>query len=89
MQRLVLKFRRENILPGLLVAAILVAALPALVQLVWHARLFAGRATFPLDLEWMEGGVLLLGESLTGPLVLASFTILGGIALVIVQKRLG
>jgi uncharacterized membrane protein YphA (DoxX/SURF4 family) len=37
----------------------MVAALPALVQLGWHARLFAGRATFPLDLEWMEGGVLL------------------------------
>jgi hypothetical protein len=54
----VLKIRRENILPGLLVAAIIVAALPALVQLAWHARLFAARATFPLDLEWMEGGVL-------------------------------
>jgi hypothetical protein len=53
------KIRRESILPGIVVAAVLVAALPALVQLFWHARLFAGRATFPLDLEWMEGGVLL------------------------------
>jgi len=53
------KLRRESILPGLVVAAVLVAALPALVQLGWHARLFAGRATFPLDLEWMEGGMLL------------------------------
>jgi hypothetical protein len=53
-----LKLRKDNILPGLLVAAIIVAALPALMQLGWHARLFAGRATFPLDLEWMEGGVL-------------------------------
>jgi hypothetical protein len=53
------KLRKESILPGLVVAAVLVAALPALVQLFWHARLFAGRATFPLDLEWMEGGTLL------------------------------
>jgi hypothetical protein len=53
------KIRRETLLPSLVVAAIVVAALPALVQLGWHARLFAGRATFPLDLEWMEGGVLL------------------------------
>ena len=27
-------------------------------QLGWHLRLFAGRAGFPLDLEWMEGGML-------------------------------
>ena len=53
-----MKIRRENILWGLVVASIVVAALPALMQLFWHARLFAGRAAFPLDLEWMEGGVL-------------------------------
>ena len=35
------------------------------------------------------GGVLLIGESLTGPLVLASVAILGGIALVIMQKKSG
>ena len=35
------------------------------------------------------GGVLLIGEALTGPLVLASVTILGGIALVIGQKKSG
>ena len=51
--------RREKILLGMVVASVLVAALPALVQLFWHARLFAGRAAFPLDLEWMEGGVLM------------------------------
>jgi hypothetical protein len=51
--------RKRNILLGIVVAAVMVAVLPALVQLGWHARLFAGRATFPLDLEWMEGGVLL------------------------------
>jgi hypothetical protein len=54
-----LKIRRESLLPGFVVVAILLATLPALVQLFWHARLFAGRATFSLDLEWMEGGVLL------------------------------
>jgi hypothetical protein len=50
---------RERILLGVLVAAVMVAAVPALAQLGWHARIFAGRAAFPLDLEWMEGGMLL------------------------------
>jgi len=50
------EMRKKNILLGIVVASVMVAALPALVQLGWHARLFAGRATFPLDLEWMEGG---------------------------------
>jgi hypothetical protein len=50
---------RQKILPALLVAAVLVAALPALLQLGWHARIFAGRAGYPLDLEWMEGGMLM------------------------------
>lgn len=49
---------RPYLLPGLLVAAVVAGAIPALVQLGWHARIFAARATFPLDLEWMEGGVL-------------------------------
>jgi hypothetical protein len=53
------KLRKEHILPGLVVASVVLAALPALAQLGWQARLFAGRASFPLDLEWMEGGVLL------------------------------
>ena len=55
---------KRNILPGLVVAAVVLAALPALVQLGWHARLFAGRATYPLDLEWMEGGMLLHAQRL-------------------------
>ncbi len=33
------------------------------------------------------GGVLLLGEAITLPLVLASCAILGGIALVILEKK--
>jgi hypothetical protein len=38
--------------------AALLAAGPAGVALAWLYQLFAGRLTFPADLEWMEGGVL-------------------------------
>jgi hypothetical protein len=41
-----------------LTAAALLAALAGLVELALHTRLFAARVAFPLDLEWMEGGVL-------------------------------
>jgi hypothetical protein len=51
--------RWEKLLVGFLLASVAVAAVPAIAQVVWQARLFAGRATFPLDLEWMEGGVLI------------------------------
>ncbi len=34
------------------------AAVPGLVALAWLAQVFAGRLNFPLDLEWMEGGLL-------------------------------
>ena len=54
-----MKLRKQDILPGLVIATVVLSALPALAQLGWHAQLFAGRAGFPLDLEWMEGGVLL------------------------------
>lgn len=56
--------RWEKLLLGLLFVSVAVAAVPAIVQLSWQARLFAGRATFPLDLEWMEGGVLLHAQRL-------------------------
>ena len=49
---------KERLIGALLVVALVVAAVPALVQIGWHLRLFAGRAGFPLDLEWMEGGML-------------------------------
>jgi hypothetical protein len=49
---------KERLIGGLLVLALIVAVVPALLQLGWHLRLFAGRAGFPLDLEWMEGGML-------------------------------
>jgi hypothetical protein len=54
-----MKDLRRHVLPGLLLVAVGLGAIAALVQLGWHARLFAGRSTFPLDLEWMEGGTLL------------------------------
>ena len=62
---------------------------------IWYQALPALNATHAATVQLSVpviaalGGVLLLGESLTGPLVLASFTILGGIALVIVQKKSG
>jgi len=55
---------RERLIGVLLVVALVVAALPALVQLGWHLRIFAGRAGFPLDLEWMEGGMLVHAQRL-------------------------
>jgi hypothetical protein len=39
-------------------AAAVLAAAAGLVQLALHGRLFAARVSFPLDLEWMEGGTL-------------------------------
>jgi hypothetical protein len=56
--------RRRNLVTVLVVAALVLAAIPALVQLGWHARLFAGRVAYPLDLEWMEGGVLVHAQRL-------------------------
>ena len=54
-----MKERRRKLVIGLVVAAVAVAALPAIVQVGWLFRLFAGRVSFPLDLEWMEGGTLI------------------------------
>ena len=55
---------KHRLIGALLVAALVVATVPALVQLGWHLRLFAGRAGFPLDLEWMEGGMLVHAQRL-------------------------
>jgi drug/metabolite transporter (DMT)-like permease len=60
---------------------------------IWYQALPALKATQAATVQLSVpviaalGGVLLIGEALTGPLVLASFAILGGIALVIVQKK--
>jgi drug/metabolite transporter (DMT)-like permease len=62
---------------------------------IWYQALPALRATQAATVQLSVpviaalGGVLLLGESLTGSLVLASLAILGGIGLVIVQKKPG
>ena len=49
---------KDRLVGALVLVALAAAAEPALVQLGWHLRLLAGRAGFPLDLEWMEGGML-------------------------------
>jgi len=49
---------KERVVAALLVVGLLVAAVPAFAQIAWHLRAFAGRIGFPLDLEWMEGGML-------------------------------
>ena len=62
---------------------------------IWYQALPALKATHAATVQLSVpviaalGGVLLIGEALTGPLVLASVTILGGIALVIMQKKTG
>jgi hypothetical protein len=48
----------DRILFFVVAGAVIVAALAGLAQLGLHGRLFAARVGFPLDLEWMEGGVL-------------------------------
>jgi hypothetical protein len=50
--------RKQKLIAALLSAGLLIALWPALGQLLWHLRVFAGRLPFPLDLEWMEGGML-------------------------------
>ncbi len=60
---------------------------------IWYQALPALKATHAATMQLSVpviaalGGVLLIGEALTGPLVLASVAILGGIALVIRQKK--
>jgi drug/metabolite transporter (DMT)-like permease len=67
----------------------------ALGYAIWYQALPALKATQAATVQLSVpviaalGGVLLLGEALTGPLVLASVAILGGIALVIAQKKPG
>ena len=62
---------------------------------IWYQALPTLKATHAATVQLSVpviaalGGVLLIGEALTGPLVLASVTILGGIALVIGQKKHG
>jgi hypothetical protein len=50
---------RARLRGAAIVAAAAIAAAAGLVQLVAHYRIFLDRAGFPLDLEWMEGGMLM------------------------------
>ena len=65
----------------------------ALGYAIWYQALPALKATQAATVQLSVpviaalGGVLLIGEAMTGPLVLASIAILGGIGLVIVQKK--
>jgi hypothetical protein len=51
--------RRQQIASGLLAAGALAAFTVGAMAVVGHFALFFGRLRFPLDLEWMEGGLLL------------------------------
>lgn len=42
----------------------LVLAVPALGHLILLASIFAGRVAYPIDIEWMEGGVLTMASRL-------------------------
>ncbi len=78
---------------GLLYAALSGALASGLGYAVWYAALPALKATHAATVQLSVpviaalGGVALLGESLTQTLVLASVAILGGIALVISDKK--
>ena len=60
---------------------------------IWYRALPALKATHAATVQLSVpviaalGGVVLLGEALTGPMVLAASAILGGIALVILEKK--
>ncbi|MDY7091982.1 MAG: DMT family transporter [Acidobacteriota bacterium] len=60
---------------------------------IWYAALPSLKATHAATVQLSVpvlaalGGIALLGESMTGRLVLASVAILGGIALVVLEKR--
>lgn len=78
---------------GLLLAAVSGALASGLGYAIWYHALPALKATQAATVQLSVpviaalGGVLLLGEVITLPLVLASCAILGGIALVILEKK--
>jgi drug/metabolite transporter (DMT)-like permease len=78
---------------GLLLAAVSGALASGLGYAIWYHALPALKATQAATVQLSVpviaalGGVLVLGEAITLPLVLASCAILGGIALVILEKR--
>src|SRR5690606_27845052 len=80
---------------GMTYAAISGALTSGLGYVVWYTALrgltATRAATVQLSLPVLAalGGVALLGESMTGRLVIGSITILSGIAIVIFTKRQG
>lgn len=78
---------------GLLLAAVSGALASGLGYAIWYHALPALKATQAATVQLSVpviaalGGVLVLGEAITLPLVLASCAILGGIALVILEKK--
>lgn len=78
---------------GLMLAGVSGALASGLGYAIWYHALPALKATQAATVQLSVpviaalGGVLLLGEAITLPLVLASCAILGGIALVILEKR--
>lgn len=78
---------------GLMLAGVSGALASGLGYAIWYHALPALKATQAATVQLSVpviaalGGVLLLGEAITLPLVLASGAILGGIALVILEKR--
>jgi len=80
---------------GLIYAVISGAITSGLGDVIWYSALPGLKATSAATVQLSVpvvaavGGIVLLGESLTLRLVLASITILGGIALVIVEEKRG
>ena len=66
--------------------------LPALADVIWYSALpglkAASAATVQLSVPVLAaaGGILFLGESITVRFLLASIAVLGGIALVVIEK---
>lgn len=78
---------------GLLLAAVSGALASGLGYAIWYHALPALKATQAATVQLSVpaiaalGGAVLLGETITVPLVLASCAVLGGIALVILEKK--
>ena len=78
---------------GMALAVLSGALASGLGYAIWYRVLPALKATQAATVQLSVpviaalGGVVLLGEALTGPMVLAASAILGGIALVILEKK--
>ena len=89
-----LMFNRQSLDGSGLGLAVLSGALASgLGYAIWYRALPAIKATHAATVQLSVpvlaalGGVVLIGEAVTGPMVLASIAILGGIALVILEKK--